>query len=223
MCAYTRAKFSKLIITLNMSYLDTCSLQLGRTVPVSQQIIAVLLSLIGTVVVSATVLYAFENPDTSMEVADAWLFSSRKSTATARMAARMCRESESSSVSEERTFEDALIYMVNIFAGRDPPWYPLNPQAKIASVLATTSGIIFIPFLVARSVELFMKSEDGANANVINPVQVSAAPGGSWENMRHSMISRQVQIGLVMSVLCSSCYVCHAFRWRAFSRFAASR
>ena len=54
----------------------------------------------------------------------------------------------------ERTFEDALIYMVNIFAGRDPPWYPGNPLAKIASVIATTSGIIFIPFLVARSVEL---------------------------------------------------------------------
>ena len=32
--------------------------------------------------------------------------------------------------------------------------YPGNPQAKIASVIATTSGIIFIPFLVARSVEL---------------------------------------------------------------------
>ena len=36
----------------------------------SQQIIAVLLSLLGTVVVSATVLYAFENPDTDMEVAE---------------------------------------------------------------------------------------------------------------------------------------------------------
>ena len=24
---------------------------------------------------------------------------------------------------EERSFEDALIYMVNIFAGRDPPWF----------------------------------------------------------------------------------------------------
>lgn len=36
------------------------------------------------------------------------------------------------------------------------PRYPGNPQAKIASVIATTSGIIFIPFLVARSVELFL-------------------------------------------------------------------
>ncbi|CAE7562569.1 ARF1, partial [Symbiodinium microadriaticum] len=116
-----------------------------RTVPVSQQIIAVLLSLLGTVVVSATVLYAFENPDTDMEVA-------------------------------ERTFEDALIYMVNIFAGRDPPWYPLNPQAKIASVVATTSGIIFIPFLVARSVELFMKSDDQAAVSAVGTV---LAPGGS--------------------------------------------
>ena len=60
--------------------------------------------------------------------------------------------------------------MVNIFAGRDPPWYPLNPQAKIASVVATTSGIIFIPFLVARSVELFMKSDTDANASTMNSV-----------------------------------------------------
>ncbi|CAJ1359932.1 unnamed protein product [Effrenium voratum] len=103
-----------------------------RQVPVTQQIIAVLLSLLGTVVVSATVLYSFENPDTVL-------------------------------AAEERTFEDALIYMVNIFAGRDPPWYPMNPQAKIASVMATTSGIIFIPFLVARSVELFMASDDPDN------------------------------------------------------------
>ena len=49
------------------------SIALCRTVPVSQQIIAVLLSLLGTVVVSATVLYAFENPDTNMEAAEAWL------------------------------------------------------------------------------------------------------------------------------------------------------
>ncbi|CAE7640053.1 ARF1 [Symbiodinium pilosum] len=128
-----------------------------RTVPVSQQIIAVLLSLLGTVVVSATVLYAFENPDTNMEAA-------------------------------ERTFEDALIYMVNIFAGRDPPWYPLNPQAKIASVVATTSGIIFIPFLVARSVELFMKSDTDANASTMN--SVLAARGSdvsSWAEVLENL------------------------------------
>lgn len=77
-------------------------------------------------VISATVLYSFEH-DPSLNLAKT-----------------------------ERTFEDALIYMVNIFAGRDPPWYPGNPQAKIASVIATTSGIIFIPFLVGRSAELFM-------------------------------------------------------------------
>ncbi|CAK9016350.1 unnamed protein product, partial [Durusdinium trenchii] len=99
------------------------------SVPVTQQIIAVLLSLLGTTVVSATVLYSFENHYNGVE-------------------------------DPERSFEDALIYMVNIFAGRDPPWYPGNPQAKIASVIATTSGIIFIPFLVARSVELFMSSDD---------------------------------------------------------------
>jgi len=65
----------------------------SRTVPVTQQIIAVLLSLLGTTVVSATVLYSFENdPSVNLEAT-------------------------------ERSFEDALIYMVNIFAGRDPPWY----------------------------------------------------------------------------------------------------
>eukprot|EP00438_Fugacium_kawagutii_P004004 Skav228100 [mRNA] locus=scaffold4074:82965:85771:+ [translate_table: standard] len=101
----------------------------SRTVPVSQQILAVLLSLLGTTVISATVLYSFEH-DPSLNLAKT-----------------------------ERTFEDALIYMVNIFAGRDPPWYPGNPQAKIASVIATTSGIIFIPFLVGRSAELFMSSD----------------------------------------------------------------
>ena len=76
--------------------------------------------------------------------------------------------------------------MVNIFAGRDPPWYPLNPQAKIASVVATTSGIIFIPFLVARSVELFMKSDDQAAVSAVGTV---LAPGGALSGHQHCMIS----------------------------------
>ena len=67
--------------------------------------------------------------------------------------------------------------MVNIFAGRDPPWYPLNPQAKIASVVATTSGIIFIPFLVARSVELFMKSDGDVNGSAANTVMAARGSG----------------------------------------------
>ena len=48
------------------------------------------------------------------------------------------------------------------------PRYPGNPQAKIASVIATTSGIIFIPFLVARSVELFLggKSRNSCNGKL---------------------------------------------------------
>jgi len=119
-----------------------------RTVPVTQQIIAVLLSLLGTVVVSATVLYSFENPDVELA---------------------------------ERTFEDSLIYMVNIFAGRDPPWYPLNPQAKIASVVATTSGIIFIPFLVARSVELFMQND--SNPNVVGGLSRPGSDVALWADV----------------------------------------
>ena len=116
----------------------------SRTVTVSQQIIAVLLSLLGTVVISATVLYAFENPDTDLEVT-------------------------------ERTFEDALIYMVNIFTGRDPPWYPLNPQAKIASVVASLSAIIFIPFLVGRSMEVFTKSKDPAKESAVTTISPPGA------------------------------------------------
>lgn len=43
----------------------------ARTVPVTQQIIAVLLSLLGTTVVSATVLYSFENdPSVNLEATD---------------------------------------------------------------------------------------------------------------------------------------------------------
>lgn len=96
-----------------------------RRVPLGQQILAVILSLLGTIVVAATVLFSFENPNFQTE-------------------------------SAERSFEDALIYMVNVFAGRDPPWYPEKPQAKIASVVATICAIIFVPFLISRTVELFM-------------------------------------------------------------------
>jgi len=92
--------------------------------PLGQQIIAVLLSLLGTVVISATVLFSYENP------VDQQL--------------------------QERSFEDSLVYMVNIFAGRDPPWYPVQPKAKLASVVATCAGIIFIPFLISRTIDIFM-------------------------------------------------------------------
>jgi len=98
-----------------------------RPVPVNQQIVAVLLSLLGTIVISATVVYQYETPTDQVEM--------------------------------ERTFEDALLYMVSIFAGRDPPWYPQTSEAKIASFMATGLGIIFIPFLISRSVELFMTKE----------------------------------------------------------------
>jgi len=57
-----------------------------------------------------------------------------------------------------RSFEDALVYMVCIFAGRDPPWYPDKPQAKLTSAIATCCGVIFIPFLISRSLEVFMPS-----------------------------------------------------------------
>jgi len=126
-----------------------------RPVPVSQQIIAVLLSLLGTVVISATVIYQYESPNDQLKM--------------------------------ERSFEDSLLYMVNIFAGRDPPWYPQTSQAKIASFVATSLGILFIPFLISRSVELFMnaegrsmmqpKSQAAGGAALVSSAELS--PGGS--------------------------------------------
>lgn len=98
-----------------------------RPVPVGQQIVAVLLSLLGTVVLSATVLYQFETTTDQLMM--------------------------------DVSFEDSLLYMVNIFAGRDTYWYPQTSQAKIASFLATGVGIIFIPFLISRTVELFVTAE----------------------------------------------------------------
>jgi len=117
-------RFLRLLRDALPSDLDAVRAGTAREVPLSQQILAVILSLLGTVVVSSTVLFSFENPT--------------------ELALR------------ERSFEDALVYMVNIFAGRDPPWYPVRPQAKIASAVATCCAIIFIPFLISRTVELFM-------------------------------------------------------------------
>jgi len=95
-------------------------------VPIGQQVFSVLLALLGTVVVSAAVLFSFENPVDQVTIV--------------------------------RSFEDSLVYMVCIFAGRDPPWYPEKPRAKLASAIATCCGVIFIPFLISRSLEVFMPS-----------------------------------------------------------------
>jgi len=117
-------------------------------IPLGQQIVAVLLALLGTVVVSATVIFSFENP--------------------------------ADQVRTERSFEDALVYMVSIFAGRDPPWYPANPKAKLASAVATCCGIIFIPFLVSRSVEAFMPSMAMGSESESDTAATRASEVSSW-------------------------------------------
>lgn len=97
----------------------------GRpTITLEQQIAAVLLSLVGTVAVSATVLFLYENP-------------------------------EDQNLHEYRPFEDCLLYMVSVFAGRDPPWSPVEPLGKLVSAAATCLTIVFIPFLVSRALQLF--------------------------------------------------------------------
>lgn len=95
-----------------------------KTLPVEQQIAAVLLSLFGTVSVSATVLYLYEAPRGPTDAG--------------------------------HSYEDAILYMVSIFAGRDPPWTPVQPLGKLVSAAATCLTIVFIPFLVSRFIELFM-------------------------------------------------------------------
>lgn len=95
-----------------------------QALPVEQQIAAVLLSLLGTVSISATVLFLYE--------------------------------STGDPAASVRSFEDAILYMVSVFAGRDPPWSPERPLGKLVSAAATCLTIVFIPFLVSRFVELFM-------------------------------------------------------------------
>jgi len=122
-----------------------------RRVPLGQQILAVILSLLGTIVVAATVLFSFENP------VDQITFQPEASA---------------------RTFEDALVYMVNVFAGRDPPWYPEKPQSKLASVVATVCAIIFVPFLIARTVELFMAPRAAQDRQM--KLKASEGDGSGW-------------------------------------------
>ncbi|CAK0873428.1 unnamed protein product [Prorocentrum cordatum] len=95
--------------------------------PLEQQLVSVLLSLLGTMTVSATVLFLYES---SPGVPLAY-----------------------------RSFEDCLLYMVNLFAGRDLPWVPQQPLGKLVSAAATCLSIVFIPFLVSRTVELFTESK----------------------------------------------------------------
>jgi len=129
-------RFLRLLREALPSDMDAVRAGTARKVPLGQQIFAVVLSLFGTVVVSATVLFSYENPlDQEMT---------------------------------ERSFEDALVYMVNIFAGRDPPWYPSNSKAKLASVAATICGLIFIPFLISRTVEILMAPFTSTQAQPID-------------------------------------------------------
>lgn len=100
-----------------------------KALPVVQQITAVFLSLLGTVTISATVLYLYEGAG---------------------------GPGAGGPKEAGRSFEDAILYMVSIFAGRDPPWSPDKPLGKLVSAAATCLTIVFIPFLVSRFVELFM-------------------------------------------------------------------
>jgi len=89
------------------------------------QILSVVSALAGTIALSATLLYQYENAlETPM-----------------------------------RSFEDTVLYMVNVFAGRDPPFFAQTQEGKQVTVAATVAGTIFLPFLIAESVEVFGGTE----------------------------------------------------------------
>eukprot|EP00929_Paragymnodinium_shiwhaense_P012384 TRINITY_DN11948_c0_g1_i2.p1 TRINITY_DN11948_c0_g1~~TRINITY_DN11948_c0_g1_i2.p1 ORF type:complete len:528 (-),score=117.34 TRINITY_DN11948_c0_g1_i2:16-1599(-) len=102
------------------------------------QIVTVLVALLGTVGVSATLMFLYENPS--------WL----------------------EGIAPYRSFDDTVLYMVNVFASRDLPFDPRTLAGKQATSAATLVSILFLPFLVSISVETFQ----GANQAVGGAMKV---------------------------------------------------
>eukprot|EP00929_Paragymnodinium_shiwhaense_P109990 TRINITY_DN76655_c0_g1_i1.p1 TRINITY_DN76655_c0_g1~~TRINITY_DN76655_c0_g1_i1.p1 ORF type:complete len:514 (+),score=40.18 TRINITY_DN76655_c0_g1_i1:49-1542(+) len=93
------------------------------------QLLTVLLSLFGTVGVSATLLFSYENPR--------WM----------------------EGIAPFRSFDDTVLYMVDVFAGRQLPFEPRTSGGKQVTALSTLVGILFLPFLVSVAIELFRANE----------------------------------------------------------------
>jgi len=95
------------------------------------QIGTVLLALGGTIALSATLLFLYENPRDAV-MANAPL----------------------------RSFEDCALYMLNIFTNKDTPFLAQTRSGKQVTVAATAVGAIFLPFLISGGVQVFMGSAD---------------------------------------------------------------
>lgn len=101
------------------------------------QVLTVLAAFAGTIVLSATLLFLYENPTERGSIGQ---------------------------IRALRTFDDAVLYMVNVFAGRDPPFYAQTPGGKQVTVAATLVGLLYVPFLISESVEVFMGGSEGVQS-----------------------------------------------------------
>eukprot|EP00929_Paragymnodinium_shiwhaense_P061491 TRINITY_DN30714_c0_g1_i1.p1 TRINITY_DN30714_c0_g1~~TRINITY_DN30714_c0_g1_i1.p1 ORF type:complete len:534 (+),score=109.34 TRINITY_DN30714_c0_g1_i1:64-1665(+) len=111
------------------------------------QIITVLVALLGTVFLSATLLYLYENPN--------W------------------REG----ISPYRSFDDTVLYMVNVFASRQLPWDVRTQAGEQATSAATLVSILFLPFLVSISIDSF-RSEEEEEEETEDAVDVDSPAAG---------------------------------------------
>lgn len=103
---------------------------LGR-VRDSLQTGTVLLALGGTIVLSATLLFLYENP---------------------RLAVLQDNP--------EHSFEDCVIYMLNIFTNKETNFLAATRSGKQVTAAAIVVGAIFLPFLISGGVQVFMGSGD---------------------------------------------------------------
>lgn len=139
-------------------------------VPVYEQLGAVLVAIAGTVGVSAAVLYLYENPCT--------------------------RNDEVISTGVIHSFEDSVLYMVNIFTGRGPSWTPERPEGKLVSAVATVLTFVFIPFLVAGLRGIIMPSVamvTGQGNDPMQPMVPGAMAGGGSNIAPQEVVSRAAQ------------------------------
>jgi len=118
------------------------------------QLSTVLIALGGTIALSATLLFLYENPQQLV-----------------------------ASGAPVRTFEDTILYMVNIFTNKETVFAAQTRGGKQVTVAATLVGTIFLPFLISGGFQFVMGSgsfllEQGAAMASSAPVP-GRVPAGS--------------------------------------------
>jgi len=108
------------------------------------QLLVVLLSLGGTIVLSATLLFYYENPRWAVlgEV-------------------------------PPHPYEDCVLYMLNIFTNKDTPFFAATRSGKQVTAGATLVGAIFLPFLISGGVQVFMNPGDFGMGGLGAPITIA--------------------------------------------------